>query len=120
MKQNAGRFLNSMLFRWTPWVSKLPLLRPNGSSEPSRGLSQAMPWMPSSAREPVDALPRQISVLSVPLSRKIPAGREDFRATDGTRIKHGQGNKSYSLGKRGEASSGNPCLIRVPSVAQDD
>src|SRR6266498_4742789 len=47
---------------------------------------------------------------------------EDFRATDGTRIKHGKGNMSYSFGKRGErgeASSGNPCLIRVPSVAQD-
>src|SRR5881396_706926 len=58
----------------------------------------------------------------VPLSRKIPAGGEDFRATDGTRIKHGKGNMSYSFGKngeRGEASSGNPCLIRVPSVAQD-
>ena len=51
---SPGAHLYPYLFRWTPWVSKPPSLRPNGPSEPSRGLSQAMPWMPS-ARELVDA-----------------------------------------------------------------
>jgi len=52
---SLGAHLYPYLFRWTPWVSKPPSLRPNGPSEPSRSLSQAMSLLPS-AREPVDAL----------------------------------------------------------------
>src|SRR6266536_5560763 len=57
-------------------------------------------------------------------------------ATDGTRIKHGKERNSYGFGKRGDhgedtkalslatrsftwkVSFGNPCSIRVPSVAR--